>query len=326
MHWLLGVLHSVVGSWGISIMLVTIIVRLCLFLPSRRQQTINAHMSAQITALKPQIDKLNEKYKDDFMALSQAKRELFREAGINQFAQMGGCVLLLFQMPILMGLYFCLQESVFFRLEKFLWISNLSAPDMLGWWTEFVPIISTPWSRFGATNFLYLGPFFNILPLAAVALFYVQQKLTLPPPTDDIQAQQQAMMKYMLIFTALFFYKVAAGLCLYFIVSGLWSLLERRLVPKPDLSKAHAVANQSRSETTDEDKNNTKKNSQTTTEAKPLGFWGRMKERLEEAKKEAESSRQIRNSGTAPEANRNPTPKPSAGDRAMNRKKKKKGK
>src|SRR5207253_6477386 len=90
-----------------------------------------------------------------------------------------------------------------------------------------------PGNRFGSFSFLYLGPYFSLLPMAAVLLFYVQQKLTMPPPTDEMQETQQKMMKYMLAFSALFFYKVASGLCVYFIVSGLWSLLERKLVPKP---------------------------------------------------------------------------------------------
>jgi YidC/Oxa1 family membrane protein insertase len=47
-------------------------------------------------------------------------------------------------MPVMMGLYFCLQESVFFRLQPFLWVENLAAPDMLMWWGEGIPFISTP--------------------------------------------------------------------------------------------------------------------------------------------------------------------------------------
>jgi YidC/Oxa1 family membrane protein insertase len=325
MHWLLGTLHALLGSWGAAIIGVTICVRLCLFYPSRRQQTINAHMSAKIAALKPQIDKLNEKHKDDFLAQTKARSELFKQAGIRQTAQLGGCLLLLMQMPFLMGLYFCLQESTFFRLESFLWFPSLAAPDMLAWWSESVPVISSPSSRFGAMSFLYLGPFFNIMPLAAVVLMYITQKMVMPPPTDEIQAQQQAIMKYMFVFTALFFYKVAAGLCLYFIVGSVWALLERRLVPKPDLTKAQAAA------TAAQNAGDTIANAKTgappappADPEKPQGFWGRMKTALEEAQRKAEADRQIRNDrpNGAPPA----PPRPSAGDRAQDRKNKKKRK
>lgn len=326
MHWLLAALHGLLGSWGAAIIGVTVCVRLCLFFPSRRQQTINAHMSAKIAALKPQIDKINEKYKDDFLAQTKARSELFKQAGIRQSAQLGGCFLLLLQMPFLMGLYFCLQESIFFRLEPFLWFPSLAAPDMLQWWSEMVPVISSPSSRFGVLSFLYLGPYFNIMPLAAVILMYITQKMVMPPPTDEIQAQQQAIMKYMFVFTALFFYKVAAGLCLYFIVGSIWALLERRLVPKPDLTKAHAAAQAVHN--AGDSIANAKPGAPpapTVDPDKPQGFWGRMKTALEEAQRKAEADRQIRNdrpNGTPPAG----PPRPSAADRAQERKNKKKRK
>ena len=86
-----------------------------------------------------------------------------------------------------------------------------------------------PENRFG---FVYLGPYFNLLPVVAVALMIVQQKFLMPPPTDEQQEMQQKMMKYMMVFMGLFFYKVAAGLCIYFIISSLWGVTERQLLPK----------------------------------------------------------------------------------------------
>ena len=60
----------------------------------------------------------------------------------------------------------------------------------------------------------------------------VQQMQTMPPPTDDQQAMQQKMLKFMSIIFGIMFYKVAAGLCIYFIASSLWGLAERKLLPK----------------------------------------------------------------------------------------------
>jgi YidC/Oxa1 family membrane protein insertase len=59
-----------------------------------------------------------------------------------------------------------------------------------------------------------------------------QQKMMTPPPADEQQAMQQKMMKYMMVFFGLMFYKVAAGLCVYFIASSLWGFAERKLLPK----------------------------------------------------------------------------------------------
>src|SRR5262249_46317162 len=108
-------------------------------------------------------------------------------------------------------------------------ITNLAAPDMLFSWSQNIPFISRI-EDYG--SFFYLGPYFNLLPVIAVVLMIGQQKMMTPPPADEQQAMQQKMMKYMMIFFGLMFYKVAAGLCLYFIASSVWGFCERKLLPK----------------------------------------------------------------------------------------------
>jgi membrane protein insertase Oxa1/YidC/SpoIIIJ len=122
-----------------------------------------------------------------------------------------------------------LQESIFFRLDRFLWMPSLSAPDMLLGWGNWIPGINRP-EDLG--SLIYLGPFLNLLPILTIGLFIVQQKIMMPPPTDEQQEMQQNMMKYMMIFIGIMFYKVAAGLCIYFIASTLWGLAERQFLPK----------------------------------------------------------------------------------------------
>ena len=68
--------------------------------------------------------------------------------------------------------------------------------------------------------------------MIAVVFMMIQQMQTMPPPTDDQQAMQQKMLKFMSIFFGIMFYKVAAGLCMYFIASSLWGMAERKLLPK----------------------------------------------------------------------------------------------
>lgn len=305
MHSILGLLHTFVPWWGLDIVLLTVMVRLMLLYPSRRQQMSMMRMQEATNRLKPEIDKLHEKYKDDFHAFNQAKTQLMMKNGVNPMAAMGGCVMMFAQMPILMGLYFCLMESVFFRLDPFLWIPNLAAPDMLIWWSEKIPFISTPDGLGGA---LYLGPFFNVLPLLSVGLIFIHQKITLPPPTDEQQAMQQKMMKMMVGVMALFFYKVAAGLCIYFICGTLWALGERLLLPKPKPKTAVP--------TTDE-KGAVAASTPTEPEAKPgTGFMARLRDKIQEKIDEADqqSKRQIRNDPPTPKAN---------GDARRDKKKKK---
>jgi YidC/Oxa1 family membrane protein insertase len=219
MHWLLEKLsYLTFQNTGLSIILLTVIVRLAMFPISRKQ----ALTSLKMQKLQPELKKLQEKYKDDLQARNREIMELYRKHGVNPFS---GCLILLIQMPIFMGLYYALNESVHLRLTGFLWIDNLGAPDMLAYWENW-PLIGS------LANFLGLGPYLNLLPILAVALMVVQQKLLAPPAMDEQQAMQMRIMNFMMIFFAYMFYWVAAGLCVYFIVSSAWGILERKLLPK----------------------------------------------------------------------------------------------
>jgi YidC/Oxa1 family membrane protein insertase len=222
MHWLLWVLHYVVPSYGVCIILLTVIVRGLMFPISRKQ----ALTSMRMQELAPEMRKVNEKYKNDPQKRTQAMMELYRKHGVNP---LGGCLTLLLQLPIFLGLYYALQESIHFRLASFLWMDNLAAPDMLWRWGEGIPWISDPDNQ-GSP--FYLGPYLNVLPILAVVLMIVQQKMMSPPPADEQQAMQQKMMKYMMVIIGFMFYKVAAGLCVYFIATSLWGVAERRLLPR----------------------------------------------------------------------------------------------
>ena len=226
MHWLLNLLHYVFG-YGLSIIVLTVIVRGMMFPISRKQ----AMFSIKMQSLAPELKKITEKYPDDAAARMQATQEFYRKHGINP---LGSCWPVFLQMPIFLGLYFALQESIHFRLAEFwpLWITNLAAPDMLFGWGEQIPIISSPDHASGILGALYLGPYLNVLPMVAVVFMMIQQMQTMPPPTDDQQAMQQKMLKYMSILFGIMFYKVAAGLCIYFISSSLWGMAERKLLPK----------------------------------------------------------------------------------------------
>jgi len=230
MHWLLNLLHLVLPVYGLNIIMLTVIVRGIMFPISRRQMNNQLQMQEKMAKLQPEFKKLQEKYRDDYSGLQQAKTELMLRHNINPLSTLGGCLLMFAQMPIFLGLYYALQESIHFRLNEFLWMRNLAAPDMLIWWSESIPMLSTPASQGG---FLYLGPFFNLLPIVAVGLMIVQQKMLTPPPTDEQQEMQQKMMKWMMIVFGFMFYKVAAGLCIYFIASSIWGVMERKLFPPP---------------------------------------------------------------------------------------------
>lgn len=229
-HFLLGHLYFWVPNLGLCIILLTVIVRGLMYPLSRKQ----AVMGLKMQALAPEMKKLQEQYKEDKQGLQVAQWNLFKKHGVNP---LGSCWVLFLQMPIFMGLWYALQESITFRLAPFwpTWVVNLAAPDMVWEWGRNIPIISAD-SSYG--GFLYLGPYFNILPIIAVALMMVQQQMMTPPPTDEQQEMQQKMMKYMMVFFGLMFYKVAAGLCVYYIATTLWGFAERAMLPKATLVPA----------------------------------------------------------------------------------------
>jgi YidC/Oxa1 family membrane protein insertase len=216
-HWisrpmlgLLKIFHRLSGSWGIAVICLTIVVRSAMFPVSIKQ----ARGAAKMQAIQPEIAALKEKYGNDKEKFGRAQMELYRKHNFNPFA---GCIPILFQLPIFMGLYQSLNHAVDLRMAHFLWIDNLAAPDALFQLPFAIP---------------FLGPEFNLLPIITVILYVVQQKMFTPPPANEEQAMQQKMMSFMMIFMGVMFYKVPAGLCVYFIASSLWSMAERKLLPK----------------------------------------------------------------------------------------------
>ncbi|MCA9236839.1 MAG: YidC/Oxa1 family insertase periplasmic-domain containing protein [Planctomycetales bacterium] len=236
---MLAVLHffyAIVGNYGIAIIMLTVLVRGLMFPVSRGQ----AKSMAKMQELKPEMDKLKEKYKGDQQKQAQMMQELYRKHGVNPLA---GCLPMLIQLPVFIGLYRGLAVDIELRQAPLFgnairWCSNLAAPDMLLDWSSWMPSTVTK----GETMLIGLGPYLNILPLVTMVLFLLQQKLFMPPAANDQAAMQQKMMKYMMVFMGLLFYKVPSGLCLYFIASSLWGIAERKLIPPATAKPALAVS------------------------------------------------------------------------------------
>jgi len=232
MHFLLEWLHSVVRNYGIAIIFMTVLVRLCLFPLSRKQAQNQAKMQEQMKVIRPEMEKIKKQYANDRQAYAAAQMELFKKHKMSPLAGCNGCWILFLRIPVFLGLYFALRESIHLRLSEFLWIDNLAMPDMLLHWGDNF-LTNLP------ISFLYLGPYLHILPIISVAVMYMYQKLMAPPAMDEQQEQQIKMMNYMTLVMGLAFYWVASGLCLYFIVSSLWGMVERKFTKK---AKEQAVA------------------------------------------------------------------------------------
>ncbi|MFN9371816.1 MAG: membrane protein insertase YidC [Planctomycetaceae bacterium] len=204
--------QSITGSWGIAIVCLTMLVR-AIMVPISIKQAQNA---ARMQEIAPKIAALKEKFKDDQARQMKEMHELYRRNNVRPIQM--GCLPALLQMPIFIGLYQSLNHAVDLRMAPFLYFENLAAPDALAQLPFRMPLLG--WTTF------------NLLPVIVYALFMVQQKLFTPPPANEEQEIQQKTMNFMMIFMLVMFYRVPAGLCVYFIVSSLWGITEKLLLPK----------------------------------------------------------------------------------------------
>lgn len=190
---LLSFIHEkFVPNWGVAIILLTLFVKLVLY-------PLTAKSFASIAAMrqiKPEIDALNEKFKDDREKKGAAMMELYRKHKINPF---GGCLPQLLQLPIWWALYTSLSTNVeLFRRPFFGFWQDLTAPD----------------------------PFY-VLPLSLGLLMWVQQKIT--PSTMDA-AQAKMMLYLMPIMITSFMLFLPAGLCLYMFTNSVLSIAQQKFI------------------------------------------------------------------------------------------------
>ncbi len=193
LFWLLTKFYALVGNWGVAIILLTILIKAAFFKLSAASYKSMANMRR----VQPKMVAIREQFADDKQKQSQAMMELYKKEKINP---MGGCLPILVQMPVFIGLYWMLMESVELRQAPFiLWIHDLSVMD----------------------------PYF-VLPLMMGASMYYMQKLN-PPPPDPMQAK---IMQWMPVMFTFFFLWFPAGLVLYWVVNNLLSMAQQYVITK----------------------------------------------------------------------------------------------
>ncbi|MCA8888185.1 MAG: membrane protein insertase YidC [Parvularculaceae bacterium] len=206
------------GNFGLSILLLTLIIKALLFpLANKSYESM-----AKMKKLQPELEKLKERYPDDKMKLQQEMMALYQKEKLNPLA---GCLPILFQMPIFYALYKTLFVTIELRHEPFvLWIKDLSAPDPTTVFNLFglLPYDPTALPVIGA--FLGIG----VLPLLMGVAMWFQTKLN-PPATDPIQQQVMTLMPIMFTFL---FASFASGLVLYWFWNTVLSILQQWLIIK----------------------------------------------------------------------------------------------
>ncbi len=186
--WMMQHINDIIGNWGWSIVLVTVVIKL-LFYPLSAKSYRSMSM---LKNLQPRINQLKERYGEDKQKFTQATLELYKKEKVNP---MSGCLPMLVQIPVFIGLYWVLIESVQLRHAPFIWwIHDLSVKD----------------------------PYY-ILPVLMGITFFLQQRLN-PPPPDPMQAK--VMMFMPVLFTFLFM-NFPAGLMVYWCVNNVLSYLQQ---------------------------------------------------------------------------------------------------
>ncbi|KAB7894718.1 membrane protein insertase YidC [Rouxiella sp. S1S-2] len=189
---LLKFIHSFIGNWGFSIIIITFIVRGIMYPLTRAQYTSMAKMRM----LQPKLAAMRERIGDDKQRMSQEMMALYKTEKVNP---LGGCLPLVIQMPIFLALYYMLSGSIELRHAPFaLWIHDLSAQD----------------------------PYYILPVLMGITMFFIQKM----SPTTVTDPMQQKIMTFMPVIFTVFFLWFPSGLVVYYIVSNLVTILQQQLI------------------------------------------------------------------------------------------------
>ncbi len=196
----LGGVHSLLTwtggwSWGWAIVILTLIIKLITWpLTSAQQRT-----AKKMQQFSGPMAEIREKYKNDSEKLNKEMMKLYQEHQINPFA---GCLPILIQIPVFFGLYTAFQTTVELRLQSFLWINDLAAPDTL---------------------FHIAGFGINLLPILMGITMWLSMRMTPTPSADDTQKTIMYMMAFLF---PVICYSLPAALSLYMTLQNLLTMLQ----------------------------------------------------------------------------------------------------
>ncbi|GAB4188791.1 MAG: membrane protein insertase YidC [Simkaniaceae bacterium] len=200
---LMQLFYKITHSWGLSIILLTIALRVMLY----PLNTWSIKSNLRMQQVQPKVAALQEKYKKDPKRMQMEIMQLYRKEKANPFT---GCLPILIQMPFLIGMFDLLKSNFDLRGAGFIpgWINNLTAPDSLFSWGYPIPFIGTE---------------FHLLPILLGIVMYFQQKMSMrkqgAKATTDQQKQQKMMGNIFTVVFAVLFYNLPSGLNIYFLSS-----------------------------------------------------------------------------------------------------------
>jgi YidC/Oxa1 family membrane protein insertase len=223
LFWLLEQINSVVGNFGITILILTVLVK-AVFYPLANKQY---ESMARMKKLQPEMARIKDLYKDDAQRQQKEMFDLYRKEKINPLA---GCWPILLQIPVFFALYKVLFVTIDMRHAPFFgWIKDLSAPDPTSIFNLFGLL------PFGVPDFLMIG----VWPLLMGLTMWVQMQLN-PPQPDPIQQQIFNWMPVLFTFLLATF---PAGLVIYWTWSNLLSIVQQWYINKKNGAETHLMQN-----------------------------------------------------------------------------------
>lgn len=202
--------YKYVGNFGLSIMIVTILIKLLMFGFANKSYRSMGNMKR----LQPQIERLKTLYADDKARLNQEVMQLYKREKVNPVS---GCLPLLVQIPVFFSIYKVLHVTIEMRHAPFFgWIKDLSAPDPTTIFNLFGLLPFTP------PNFLMIG----VWPLIMALTMYLQQRMS-PQPADPVQAQ---VMKFLPLMFLFMFSSFPVGLLIYWSWNNLLSIIQQSYI------------------------------------------------------------------------------------------------
>lgn len=204
--------HAATNSWGLSIILTTVVLRILMY-PLNRWSLRSMRSMQEIA---PLVKSIQERHKKDPQKAQMEVMALYREKKVNPFS---GCLPLLIQMPFLIGMFDLLKTSFELRGAPFIpgWINDLSAPDVAFDWKY---------------NIFLLGHQLHILPIILGGTMWIQQYMSANLPKNpsewtEQQRQQRAMGNIMTVVMTVMFYQFPSGLNIYWISSMLLGIVQQ---------------------------------------------------------------------------------------------------
>lgn len=217
---ILELLNKVIHNWGVSIIVMTILLKVIMF-PLSKKQSMG---SLKMQDLQPKLQAIQAKYKGDQQKLQMETSKLYKEAGYNPAS---GCLPMLFQFLVLFAMYNLFNNYFEFRGAMFIpkWIPDLSTGDNVFTWEKEIPLISG-----------FTGNHLRLLPIIYTATQLLSGKITQYGQAGNPTAQSKTTMKFMMygmpIMFFFMFYNAPAGLLLYWLTSNILQIFQQLLINK----------------------------------------------------------------------------------------------